>query len=136
MIEMRHAARQMPSWLIFDVGQRGRMNNAPSTTDAIIVGSFVFVAGLGLLSSYASSRRLAEWALREGYTVLKKRAAPWGGSDLEARGGFAGTTFYVTVEDREKNIFGGWVRVGSIIALMLGTPVRVEWDNRPSYLRQ
>jgi hypothetical protein len=106
-----------------------------SSTDYIVIAAFSLLVASGFVSSFVSSRRLKHWSEVEGVTVLKKRYAVGLGSDLYARGLFAGWCYYVKVEDRERHVFQGWVRVGGLLAAIRNAKIEVQWDNRPAYLR-
>ena len=87
---------------------------------ALIIGIFSILIACSYLVTF---QRLKLWAKQEGVCVLKK--------SLRRSG-----DFYVEVEDREKNVFTGWVKTGGLVAALLAKKPTVIWDNRPAYLKE
>ena len=90
---------------------------------------------LGELWRLAKVRRLEKWAADEGMTILKRQR--WKLGDVPAELQTWGRDrdrgcYYVTVKDREGNVFSAWIVVGGLIE----REPRVVWDNRPAYLRR
>jgi hypothetical protein len=112
------------------------MNDFFSSRQAITGAFFTFAIGYGFLSAYARRQRLKEWAEDEGLTILATKANSTPDfPDMLSQWRRRTSSCYITVEDREKNVFSGWVNVGGLLAAMFGTKPKVVWDNRPGYLR-
>jgi hypothetical protein len=82
-----------------------------------------FFGAMSALSYFVTFRRLKEWSQEEGVRVIKR--------SLRRSG-----DFYVTVEDREKIVFTGWVKAGGLVATLFSKMPTVIWDNRPDYLKE
>jgi hypothetical protein len=105
------------------------------TSAALFVGIVTLLIASGFLSFLVGRQRLRRWAKTECLKILKQRGARALGSDWRAFGLISGWCFYVTVEDREKNVFAVWIEAGGILAAIRDAEIEVMWDNRPAYLR-
>jgi hypothetical protein len=104
-------------------------------SQALWAGVFALIVGASFASSAVTSRRLSNWAREEKVRVLKKQRAiidgapPW--FHRKATG-----CYYLTVEDEERHIFRGWIRVGGIFAAICNRKPIVVWDGLPDYVKR
>ena len=100
----------------------------------ILWGSvFALIIGANFVSAAVTSRQLSNWARQEKIRVLKKQrdvtagAPPW--FHRKALG-----CYYLTVEDEERHVFRGWIRVGGLFAALRKQKPIVVWDGLPDYV--
>jgi hypothetical protein len=113
------------------------MNSESAFWNSEVFGGciFAFVIGVNVASIALTARRLASWARQEKVRVLKKQRDVTSGAPKWFHRRAVGC-YYLTVEDEERHIFRGWIRVGGLFAAACNRKPEIVWDGSPDHVKR